>query len=79
MIYLKKINKTFKIDVEEDLDNLELVPNIILNPGYCDSDNRALSPPMSRIYGDDDDYNDEPMNFSRKLSIFFTGNTIKRI
>lgn len=97
------------IEKEEELDSLELVPNIILNPGFCDSDDQGqnpLSPPVPRTlafspvavgnnhlsshhnrrgssyhsryhYDDDDDY--EPMTFSRRMSIFFTGNTIKRI
>ncbi|XP_055632165.1 uncharacterized protein LOC129772199 [Toxorhynchites rutilus septentrionalis] len=104
---------------DEELDSLELVPNIILNPGFCDSDDQGqnpLSPPMPRAfpllplnsngqpqiptfprpsyynhssasYGsryhydndDNDDYEEEPMTFSRRMSIFFTGNTIKRI
>ncbi|XP_055589117.1 uncharacterized protein LOC129741389 [Uranotaenia lowii] len=123
------------IEKEEELDSLELVPNIILNPGFCDSDDQGgqehLSPPVPRTlaflpvgppgaqrnrsnsaypsyaynsrssnsgryhYGngrgppngggadddddDDDDYDEEPMTFSRRMSIFFTGNTIKRI
>ncbi|XP_058444555.1 uncharacterized protein LOC131426122 isoform X2 [Malaya genurostris] len=109
------------IEKEEELDSLELVPNIILNPGFCDSDDQGqnpLSPPIPRTlafqpvgnhvnshnqpgnsyhhnrhysspYGggsryhyndyDDDDSEDEPMTFSRRMSIFFTGNTIKRI
>ncbi|XP_058811315.1 uncharacterized protein LOC131676210 [Topomyia yanbarensis] len=106
------------IEKEEELDSLELVPNIILNPGFCDSDDQgqsSLSPPIPRTlafqpvgngtvsshngyhynrrytspYGagsrynyndyDDDDSEEEPMTFSRRMSIFFTGNTIKRI
>uniref|UniRef100_A0A4Y0AX05 Ig-like domain-containing protein n=1 Tax=Anopheles funestus TaxID=62324 RepID=A0A4Y0AX05_ANOFN len=89
-------------DKDEELDSLELVPNIILNPGFCDSDDQGqnpLSPPIPRTLpynryrsnghdgtgaGDDDDDDDddeeeEPMTFSRRMSIFFTGNTIKRI
>ncbi|XP_055523811.1 uncharacterized protein LOC129717721 isoform X2 [Wyeomyia smithii] len=115
------------IEKEEELDSVELVPNIILNPGFCDSDDQGqnpLSPPMPRTlafqgspvvgnhvnshnrrassyhqnhtsrphygssYGaggryhyddEDDDSDEEPMTFSRRMSIFFTGNTIKRI
>ncbi|XP_050101567.1 uncharacterized protein LOC126581740 [Anopheles aquasalis] len=152
-------------DKDEELDSLELVPNIILNPGFCDSDDQGqhpLSPPVPRTlpyghrygqpgyiaggphahrlgaggllpngagYGggmagilagatattttttntnnttnattnatgatrhagtaggggaddeddDDEDEDEEPMTFSRRMSIFFTGNTIKRI
>ncbi|KFB48859.1 AGAP013210-PA-like protein [Anopheles sinensis] len=95
-------------DKEEELDSLELVPNIILNPGFCDSDDQGqnpLAPPIPRslpynryrsqcldVTGrggtgaganeeddDDEDEDDEPMTFSRRMSIFFTGNTIKRI
>lgn len=93
---------------EERLDSLELVPNIILNPGFCESDGedqqKPPSPPFTRTFSpfssmnpsangnsngsntnnddEDDDYDedDEPqLTFSRKMSIFFTGNTIKRI
>lgn len=109
-----------------ELDSVELVPNIILNPGFCDSDeqqhqqtqeHREASPIMSTTYHcngtsggvnsmatgggltirhhhpnhlhlpqqyDPDDILDEDdetptLTFSRKMSIFFTGNTIKRI
>ncbi|XP_053681792.1 uncharacterized protein LOC128732542 [Sabethes cyaneus] len=100
------------IEKDEELDSVELVPNIILNPGFCDSDDQGqnpLSPPMPRTLAfqsssplvgnhvnshnrrgssyhhryhydnDDDDSDEEPMTFSRRMSIFFTGNTIKRI
>ncbi|XP_039444289.1 uncharacterized protein LOC120424283 isoform X2 [Culex pipiens pallens] len=118
------------IEKEEELDSLELVPNIILNPGFCDSDDQGqnpLMPPLPRTLAflpvgpprprnqplaarrassyhhpsstsysgnryysngpnggaddddDDDDSDVEPMTFSRRMSIFFTGNTIKRI
>lgn len=83
-------------DSEEELDGVELVPNIILNPGFCDSDGGepGTTSPITRFNprapyhnyrnhrlsadSEDDDI-EEPMTFSRKMSIFFTGNTIKRI
>lgn len=68
--------------VEDELaDSLELVPNIILNPGF--EDDRPASPPMPRIFrnsfDDPFDYDsfDEP-RWKRKMSVFFQGNTIKR-
>lgn len=58
--------------------------HVILNPGFCDDDHRApLSPIKTNYYayhhGDYDKYDKADMTFSRKMSIFFTGNTIKRI
>lgn len=58
--------------------------HVILNPGFChdDDQNRPLSPIKTHFYGYGNQYNDDyekDMTFSRKMSIFFTGNTIKRI
>ena len=85
---------------EEELDSLELVPNIILNPGFCDSDDQQSSPiPRQLPYlcnhhvpnqsfliarpddYDDEFYNDdnESLTFTRKFSLFFTGDSIKRL
>jgi hypothetical protein len=96
----KKLQKKKLAEIEEELDSLELVPNIILNPGFCDSDDgdRLPSPLITRFFpysnlppqlpqqeeeyddDEDDDLDEEDqMTFSRKMSIFFTGNTIKRI
>lgn len=81
------------------MDSVELVPNIILNPGFCENDGAGgggdaqVSPsPITRTYNSshlrtpqmhnadsDEDDIEEPLTFSRKMSIFFTGNTIKRI
>uniref|UniRef100_A0A182J2F9 Ig-like domain-containing protein n=1 Tax=Anopheles atroparvus TaxID=41427 RepID=A0A182J2F9_ANOAO len=109
IVLYKECREPAANDKEEELDSLELVPNIILNPGFCDSDDQGhnpLAPPIPRSLpynryrghgldvaghatnganGDDDDDDDdedddeEPMTFSRRMSIFFTGNTIKRI
>ncbi|XP_052866955.1 uncharacterized protein LOC128273077 [Anopheles cruzii] len=130
IVLYKECHEPAVADKEEELDSLELVPNIILNPGFCDSDDQGqqpLSPPMPHtpprhhyspqryLVGgrggeagchplgcgsstlsngtianrgtrpdacdadDDDEGEDEPMTFSRRMSIFFTGNTIKRI
>lgn len=74
------------IAVEDESDK-DLVQNmhVILNPGFCDDDqSRPLSPIKTNFYGyshshhHHDDY-EKDMTFSRKMSIFFTGNTIKRI
>lgn len=71
---------------EEDESDKDLVQNmhVILNPGFChdDDQNRPLSPIKTHFYGYGNQYNDDyekDMTFSRKMSIFFTGNTIKRI
>ncbi|XP_035791222.1 uncharacterized protein LOC118466263 [Anopheles albimanus] len=154
IVLYKECREPAASDKDEELDSLELVPNIILNPGFCDSDDQGqhpLSPPVPRTlpyghryghpgytsvggphahrlapggllpngsssYGggmpgiltnttgaaaaggvttasghagtggaaddeddDDEDEDEEPMTFSRRMSIFFTGNTIKRI
>lgn len=104
IVLYKECREPAANDKDEELDSLELVPNIILNPGFCDSDDQGqhpLSPPIPRTLpynryrshghdragpadedddeDDDDDDEEEPMTFSRRMSIFFTGNTIKRI
>uniref|UniRef100_A0A1B0CRF5 Neural cell adhesion molecule l1 n=1 Tax=Lutzomyia longipalpis TaxID=7200 RepID=A0A1B0CRF5_LUTLO len=79
-------------EFDGDPDALELVPNIILNPGFCDSDDQGpliipfAKPFQYRPKHDDDDsdssdsyYHEDPVPFSRKLSIFFTEGTIKRL
>lgn len=62
---------------------MDLVQNmhVILNPGFCDTDDQRapLSPIKTHFYGYGNDDFDKDMTFSRKMSIFFTGNTIKRI
>lgn len=70
----------------QDEVDMELVQNmhVILNPGFCENDDRTpLSPIHTNLYpsasfDDDDSYNMEHMTFSRKMSVFFQGNTIKR-
>ncbi|CRK97316.1 CLUMA_CG010710, isoform A [Clunio marinus] len=51
--------------------------------GFCDTDDQRapLSPIKTHFYGygGRDDYDKDNQTFSRKMSIFFTGNTIKRI
>uniref|UniRef100_A0A182P191 Fibronectin type-III domain-containing protein n=1 Tax=Anopheles epiroticus TaxID=199890 RepID=A0A182P191_9DIPT len=102
IVLYKECREPAANDKDEELDSLELVPNIILNPGFCDSDDQGqnpLAPPIPRTLpynryrtpdgrgpaggdddgDDDDDEEEEPMTFSRRMSIFFTGNTIKRI
>jgi hypothetical protein len=72
------------IKCTEDESDKDLVQNmhVILNPGFCDDDQlRPLSPLKTHNfygYGSNDEY-EKDMTFSRKMSIFFTGNTIKRI
>ncbi|EGK96441.1 AGAP013210-PA [Anopheles gambiae str. PEST] len=105
IVLYKECREPAANDKDEELDSLELVPNIILNPGFCDSDDQGqnpLAPPIPRTLPynryrtggphdgrgrpvddeddeDDDEDDEEPMTFSRRMSIFFTGNTIKRI
>lgn len=83
-------------DKGSGLNRLELVPNIILNPGFCDSDDQEIfSTPFIKRYNikyepakqTDDDCTDEDeeseqseiIPFKRRLSIFFTEGTIKRM
>lgn len=74
---------------------MELVPNIILNPGFCDSDDQEIfSSPFIKRYNikyeparqkDEDELDSdlseqsEIIPFKRRLSIFFTEGTIKRM
>lgn len=68
---------------DDDLDSVELVPNIILNPGFCESDDQHQlpSPLITKqvIYDDYDDDSDdyESRSFKQKLCYFFTGDSIK--
>lgn len=88
-------------ELQDGWDSIELIPNIILNPGFSESDGAKSVPPFTRtvIFGhtgqrynannddddddDDDDYEEEQEptmeKFKRKVSVFFTGPTIKRI
>lgn len=72
-----------------------LMPNIILNPGFCDSDDQEIfSTPFIKRYNikyrpaeegsgadDEDDLSEqsEIIPFKRRLSIFFTEGTVKRM
>uniref|UniRef100_A0A1A9W8P3 Fibronectin type-III domain-containing protein n=1 Tax=Glossina brevipalpis TaxID=37001 RepID=A0A1A9W8P3_9MUSC len=82
--------ETKEEEYEDGWDSIELIPNIILNPGFCDADNQREAPfTRTIIFGEDDDSDDscesesdhEPRmeKFKRKLSVFFTDPTIKRI
>lgn len=74
---------------EEEYTTISIVPNIILNPMCFDVDDpNDPSPPYSRtiIFGEDvlsssgtDSDKEEPISFKRKVSLFFTGDTIKRL
>lgn len=65
------------------------MPNIILNPGYYEpEDPNNPSPPYTRtiIFGEDvlsssesESDGEQSMSFKRKVSLFFTGDTIKRL
>ncbi|XP_068139645.1 uncharacterized protein [Drosophila tropicalis] len=100
--------ETKEEELQDDWDSIELIPNIILNPGFSESDGTegASAPPLfiqhhhrqanhddnaaDNDNGDDDDDDDDDDNyeerheptmekFKRKVSVFFTGPTIKRI
>ncbi|KNC28773.1 hypothetical protein FF38_09947 [Lucilia cuprina] len=80
-----KLTKLFQF--EDGWDSIELIPNIILNPGFCETDGQTAAP-RTVIFGGDDDSDDscesesdhEPRmeKFKRKLSVFFTDPTIYR-
>ncbi|XP_059223846.1 myosin-G heavy chain isoform X3 [Stomoxys calcitrans] len=87
--------ETKEEEFENGWDSIELIPNIILNPGFSETDD-GQSPPITAVplptfsrnivFGDDSDSCDsesdhEPRmeKFKRKLSVFFTDPTIKRI
>jgi len=90
-IYISDNQTNNDYSLVEDEADIDLVQNmhLILNPGYCDTDDdqhdgAPLSPikTTTQFYGygyGNDDYEKDSMTFSRKMSIFFTGNTIKRI
>ncbi|XP_017488135.1 PREDICTED: uncharacterized protein LOC108376434 [Rhagoletis zephyria] len=80
------------VKFEVGWESIELIPNIILNPGFCESDGpQPAQQPYTRtiIFGEDDDsdgYESEESDheptmekFKRKVSVFFTGPTIRRI
>lgn len=84
----KQSRLIFSLIVDEDedgWDSIELVPNIILNPGFCESDDHDTPYTRTIIFGEDDesdgydDEEEEKISFKRKVSIFFTGDTIRRI
>lgn len=74
---------------EEDWETIGIIPNIILNPGFYEAeDPNEPSPPYSRtiIFGEDvlstsesGSEEEEPISFKRKFSLFFTGDTVKRL
>lgn len=86
------------------MDKMVVLPNIILNPGFCDSDDQEIfTTPFIKRYNiklqpakqrddssrdgdgegdeDEDDLSEqsEIIPFKRKLSIFFTEGTVKRM
>ncbi|XP_017870726.1 PREDICTED: uncharacterized protein LOC108618979 isoform X3 [Drosophila arizonae] len=87
--------ETKEEELKDGWDSIELIPNIILNPGFSESDGPKSVPPFTRTvifghngqpYNDDDDDDEEEEDpeptmekFKRKVSVFFTGPTIKRI
>ncbi|XP_017853442.1 uncharacterized protein LOC108607263 isoform X2 [Drosophila busckii] len=110
--------ETKEEELQDGWDNIELIPNIILNPGFSESDDPKIEPTTQAAFSrtiifshtgqqqfanqnrnlnlshghtmrNDDDYDDdededtdvEPTmeKFKRKVSVFFTGPTIKRI
>lgn len=80
---------SFFLTEEEEWETIGIIPNIILNPGFYEAeDPNDPSPPYSRtiIFGEDvlstsesGSEEEEPISFKRKFSLFFTGDTIKRL
>lgn len=74
---------------EDEWGSIGIIPNIILNPNFLEPDDpNDPSPPYTRtiIFGEDvlstsesDSDEEEPISFKRKFSLFFTGDTIKRL
>lgn len=74
---------------EDEWGTINIIPNIILNPGYFDAEDPSdPSPPYARtiIFGEDvlstsesDSGQETPISFKRKFSLFFTGDTVKRL
>ncbi|XP_023166025.1 uncharacterized protein LOC111596165 [Drosophila hydei] len=96
IVLSKECYQATQMELKDGWDSIELIPNIILNPGFSESDGPKSVPPFTRTvifghngqpYNDDDDDDDdeeeeqEPTmeKFKRKVSVFFTGPTIKRI
>ncbi|KAH8300579.1 hypothetical protein KR044_009587, partial [Drosophila immigrans] len=95
IVLSKECYQSTQMELQDGWDSIELIPNIILNPGFSESDGAKSAPPFTRTvifghngqeYDDDDDDEDyeeehEPTmeKFKRKVSVFFTGPTIKRI
>uniref|UniRef100_A0A1B0FQ10 Fibronectin type-III domain-containing protein n=1 Tax=Glossina morsitans morsitans TaxID=37546 RepID=A0A1B0FQ10_GLOMM len=90
IVLSKECYQSSQAEYEDGWDSIELIPNIILNPGFCEADNQREAPfTRTIIFGEDDDSDDscesesdhEPRmeKFKRKLSVFFTDPTIKRI
>ncbi|XP_068139642.1 uncharacterized protein [Drosophila tropicalis] len=108
IVLSKECYQSTQMELQDDWDSIELIPNIILNPGFSESDGTegASAPPLfiqhhhrqanhddnaaDNDNGDDDDDDDDDDNyeerheptmekFKRKVSVFFTGPTIKRI
>ncbi|KAH8385453.1 hypothetical protein KR093_002226, partial [Drosophila rubida] len=96
IVLSKECYQSTQMELQDGWDSIELIPNIILNPGFSESDGAKSAPPFTRTvifghngqeYDDDDDDDDEDEEeqeptmekFKRKVSVFFTGPTIKRI
>ncbi|XP_030566084.1 uncharacterized protein LOC115766333 isoform X1 [Drosophila novamexicana] len=104
IVLSKECYQSTQMDLQDGWDSIELIPNIILNPGFSESDGTKNVQPFTRhiLFGhtgqqythnvvddddddDDDDYEEEEdleptmEKFKRKVSVFFTGPTIKRI
>ncbi|XP_073830030.1 uncharacterized protein isoform X2 [Musca autumnalis] len=95
IVLTRECYQSSQAEFENGWDSIELIPNIILNPGFSETDD-GQSPPITAVplptfsrtivFGDESDScesesDHEPRmeKFKRKLSVFFTDPTIKRI
>ncbi|XP_061388623.1 contactin-1a [Musca vetustissima] len=95
IVLTRECYQSSQAEFENGWDSIELIPNIILNPGFSETED-GQSPPITAVplptftrtivFGDESDScesesDHEPRmeKFKRKLSVFFTDPTIKRI
>ena len=82
LFVLQIIYEPYKLsgEFEEAMENIDLLPNIIMNPGFAEQMEKVKAK-HTIVYDEDDEESDEePMEkFKRRVSVFFMGPTIKRM